>query len=437
MKMSGMWTEFENWAWVSGDVISVPKRFLLKVLRVSLLVVRCVVREKPMLRSAALTYTTTLSIVPLLAMVFGILSYVNVTGKYRQQILDKLATFMTSDAAAQIQGIIEQGVNNINGGGLAGVSLVLVLFGAMTLITNIEQAFNHIWGIEKMRPLKQRFMSYLTILVTGPLAIIILLTVLSVKNIEFLRSLPLLGPLIESSVAAVIPLCVASTFFSLLYYVMPNVQVRIPAAFAGGLVSGMLFEGNQVILGLFLSKFKTFNTIYGSLASIPIFLFSVFVAWLIILLGAQIAYAWQNVEGYRREYLNPETTSGFHDACGVRLMLRMARDFIDGGRPLDYEKMAEEWEWPNRVLRNVLDRLALCGLVIKIGERSTEYVPGKPLSQITLRQVLEALRHGPRGPVMVVKGADKDRVNSALKDLAASEGGSRMDQSLERIVQGG
>lgn len=436
MKFAEIWRQFEDWAWVSADVFSAPRRFLMKVLRVTLLVIRCMVREKPMLRSAALTYTTTLSIVPLLAMVFGVLSYVNVTGKYREQILEKLATFMTSDAAAQIQGIIEQSVNNINGGGLAGVSLVLVLFGAMTLITNIEQAFNHIWGIEHLRPIKQRFMSYLTIMVTGPLALIILLTVLSVKNIEILRALPILGPLIEGSVAALIPLCVASTFFSLLYYVVPNVQVKVPAAFAGGLVSGLMFEGNQMILGLFLSKFKTFNTIYGSLASIPIFLFSVFVAWLIILLGAQIAYAWQNVEGYRREYLNPEPTSGFHDACGVRLMLRMARDFTEGGRALDYERMAEEWEWPSRILRSVLDRLALCGLVLKIGERSTEYVPGRPLGQITLRQVLEALRHGPRGPVLVVKGPDKDRVNGTLRELASSEGGSRMDLSLEKIIQG-
>jgi membrane protein len=367
-------------------------RMLSHVLRLGALVVRGLFQEKPLMRSAALTYTTTLTLIPTLAMIFGILDFLKVAERYQESIINKLSLFMTPEAADKLRQIILESVANINGGGLAGMSLLLVLLGVMTLISNVEQAFNAIWGIRKLRPLKQRFSSYLTLLVMGPIAMILVLTLLSAKNLGYLDDISYIGPFMHSTLAGALPFLIVCFFLFVLYYVIPNVQVSFSAAFAGSVLAGLCFAGNQLIAVILVGKFQTFNSIYGSLASIPIFLVGVFVAWIIILFGAHIAYAWQNLEGFRKEYLYRKISVSEQEILALKILLELAKNFSEKKQASNYEMMAEKWELPASLLRGILEKLETQHFVLHMGEREPHYVLARDLKEIRLKEVIQALR---------------------------------------------
>lgn len=398
---------WERRLWETTDML--PKA-ILKVIRVTLLVVRGIMAEKPATRAAALTYTSTLTLIPTLAMVFGIIEFIFPAENYQAEILNAVSKVIDDpDRADAISTRAIQAIETINGGGIAGFALILVLAGALTLISNIEHSFNNIWGISNLRPFKMRFMNYLTILITGPLVLITASTVLGARGMSVLESVPLVAeavPYLRGPLATLMPFILLVLFLSMLYYMIPNVRVGLKAAFAGGLIAGMLFSANQIIAVFLVGRFATMNKIYGSMSIVPILLIWLFIAWVIILIGAQIVYAWDNVEGFRREYLLNGVSHGLEEVIAVRLMVEMARQFHRSGEALDYEDLGETWQLPNRLLRSVLERLKDCGLVHHLGDRESRFVPGRELEKITIADILMGLKFGPEG-FRVPGGADE------------------------------
>jgi YihY family inner membrane protein len=459
---------FEQWMWKQGDELGFGKWFFVKLIRVTYLVIMKIPRERPFLRSAALTYTSTLSLLPMLGMLFAIFGiFTNETEKEWaiRQLFDKAQSYIAVPLAEDLKKKDNPGVKDpeevkaapdskdeevevlseaqkkqaaqflrvrnqvigmideVGTGKLSGISLLLFSLGALTLLANIERAFNDIWGIAKLRAFWYRMMSYTFIMLGTAVMAVVTFAIVGIDNLEssnielFQKAPPWLANFMQSGFDVFLSFSVMCGFFTVLYIVMPNVQVKFLDALAGGVVAGIFFKLNASLAGFLAVRLTTINLAYGSMALIPIFLICCMIAWMIVLMGAHVASAWGNVEGFRREFLTMRHGKGYDETIALRLMLRIAENFRDDGKITNYEKVAEEWALPNARVRTLLDKLEATGLVRHIGGKAVEYTLGKELKQISVVDILSAIRFGTDGWKPLPEGPDSDRINKLVTDI--------------------
>ncbi len=196
----------------------------------------------------------------------------------------------------------------------------------------------------------------------------------------------------SGKLATVLPLVFLAVGFTMLYRLMPYTQVDWSAALVGGLVGGGLWQGNNLLQVLYVSKVVTYSKIYGSLAVVPIFLFGVYLSWLILLFGAQVAYAYQN----RRSYAQARLAEGVHQAgrefIAVRLVTLVAQRFIGGEPPLAVAQLSEQLGVPSRLASQIVQILVKARILVECNSGGSACHPGRPLDQITVQDILHAMR---------------------------------------------
>jgi len=470
---------FEQVLWNQSSNLGFGKWFLIRLIQVTYLVILKIPKERPMLRAAALTYTSTLSLLPMMAMIFGLLGFfankeakedaINMMfDRFQEFVIVEPVEQSTNENNTKINVIKEikknnseepqvnvgldveklnkikaqtlAAINGVSSGKISGVALVLFLMGALTLLANIERAFNDIWGIEKLRPFMYRMMSYVFILISSAIVLALTFTMViankaHLNNFEWFSQVPWIGDFLQSGFDVVLTCLITSVFFTVLYLVMPNVQVKLPSALAGGLVAGVFFESNKLIAVLLAGKFTTINIAFGSMAIIPIFLIGCMVVWMIVLLGAHVASAWGNVEAYRREFLSNRQEKGYDETIALRLMLAIAELFKKEGASTDYETLGESWAIPNPKLRNILGKLENCGLVHHLGAKETLYVPGRELGKISVVDILSAVRFGAEGWQPIPESKDSLRVNQLITKIHDTEEQHLKSMTLDVLLK--
>ena len=257
--------------------------------------------------AAALTYTTLLSLVPLMAVMLALFSVFPISAQITEQINDFVFNNFVPAAGEVVQEHLQ--TFSSKAGRLSGVGFLFLLVVALLLMTNIERAFNTIWHMRRKRSLSNTFMVYWAILSLGPILI-----VGSVAATSYLVSLPLISDAAQSfsfvrrGLLALMPVAVSCAAFTLLYSVVPNQRVPFRHALIGGFVAALLFEGAKRGFAFYLTQFPTYEAIYGALAAIPIFLVWIYLSWMVTLLGAEVTYClgiyhddWQPGRDERRD----------------------------------------------------------------------------------------------------------------------------------------
>ncbi|MDH3638528.1 MAG: YihY family inner membrane protein [Gammaproteobacteria bacterium] len=240
------------------------------------------------LRSAsALSFTTVLSLVPLVAVVFGSMSMFPVFGKWGEALQGFIYRNFVPAAGDVIFSHLERFAGTA--GQLTTIGLVALVLSALLLLVTIEEAFNDVWRVHKGRSLVQRVLAYWTVLTLGPL-----LMGASLSLTSYLLSLSLIpdqAMLVKahSIFLRLLPFVFEVLAFTLLYLVVPNCSVRPRDAFWGGVVAALLFEITKRGFALFVLNYSNYQIIYGALAAIPIFLIWIYLSWLVILIGAEFA----------------------------------------------------------------------------------------------------------------------------------------------------
>lgn len=389
---------FSNRIW-GVKVSRLPKRsaLLLQICRVISLTGRFFIRNKCTLHASALTYYTLLSIVPVAALFFGIAKGYGFDEVLKAKIQESMP------GQEQISnGIIrfaENALNNASGGVVAGFGVILLLWTALKLLTNIEKSFNEIWGVRNSRPLIRKLSDYLTMLILCPLLMILLATS-STLVVTLLQKLAANLPFTEASnhmillLTKALPFFLAWLTFSFLYIFIPNTKVKIRAALVSGAVIGFIYVCVQFGY-IYLQKVLTgYNAIYGSFAAMPFFLLWLQISWSLILLGAQISFSVQNVNFYE---LSPDDLpiSGDDRAlCALRIMTELARRFADQKGPISVQDLSEKLEIPIRLTRSILFDLCACGAAAKIltNEKAPEvYQTAIPVDTLTPVALLRRL----------------------------------------------
>lgn len=268
--------------------------------------------------AGSLTFTTTLSIVPLLTIVLAIFTTFPVFGQLRTALDNYFVQMLMPRAIANtIMGNLTQFASKATG--LSAVGAVALLLTSAALIGTIERAFNQIWDVKEPRPLVQRVLVYWALVTLGPLAFGISLTITSqlfTATNGLTTAVPLLGALFYTLVS----LALTTAAYALLYMTVPNRAVYWRDAVWGGLVAALAFEIAKRVFAVFIRQFPTYAIIYGALAALPLFLLWLYLSWMITLVGALLTAALPVVK-YERWWYEPVPGGAFVDAMAILKVL--------------------------------------------------------------------------------------------------------------------
>lgn len=269
--------------------------------------------------------------------------------------------------------------------------IALVIVGIRMLGT-IECTLNDIWGVTRGRNWLSRIQIYCTAMVAGPFLLVGAAALTSGPHLQatrkFITEIPVFGPLIFPTLSLIL-LWLA---FAMFYRLVPNTGVRFKAAMAGGIVGGTVWHLNNLFGFLYVSRVVTNGKIYGKLGLVPVFMAGVYLAWYILLFGAQVAYAFQNRALYLQERIAENVNQRGREFVALRLMTCIGQRFQHGLPPQSSQEMSEELCVPGRLVQQVLQTLVAAHLVIEVSGIETAYSPGRPLEQINAHHVLQAMR---------------------------------------------
>jgi membrane protein len=279
---------------VRADKLHPRKSFWITHLRILLLAVRRFYDDRCELRASALTFYTLLSIVPIVAMAFGVAKGFGIEKVLETQLLEKLEG--QPDVAERILGFARTLLENTKGGAIAGVGVVVLFWTIIKVLGNIESSFNDIWGIKKPRTMGRKLTDYLSVVMIGPVLLIIassatvLLTTRITSMVEQLSSLGYAAGVIIF-LLKLFPYTVIWVLFTFMYVFMPNTKVRLKSGLWGGIVAGTVYQIAQYAYIKFQIGVSGYGAIYGSFAALPLFLVWLQLSWLIVLLARSFVCA--------------------------------------------------------------------------------------------------------------------------------------------------
>ena len=372
------------------------------------LLVRSFIRNRCPVRASALAYTTLLALVPLLAVGLSVAtlfvsqqSETKLTDMATGALVDSVAPrfgLLTEDAAktreetaANIRGFIE----NVRQKPLGLAGTIGLIFVAISLLATIEAAFNDIYGVERGRSWLARIEHYWTAVSLG-LALLLAGSLVISAQVESVQVYAHSFGWIGNLLLQLVPILLLSGAFMIFYQLMPNTHVDWQASLIGGVTGGVLWHLNGKFNIFFASKIVSTSALYGTLGAIPVFLVGLYFSWLILLLGAQVAYAFQNLEAYLQERVSEAVNQRGRDFIAFRLMTAIGMRFQNSLPPASLNRLAAELSIPTRLVHQVLRTLIGAKLVVEIAGRDGGFAPSRPLDQITCHDILQALRasHG-------------------------------------------
>jgi membrane protein len=401
------------------------------------------------MRANALTFRTLLALVPLLAVAFSLFQAfggLEVSERaLRREILDNLAP---GSAAVAIE-TIESFVERISAGAIGGVSVVVLFITAVALLTNIEESFNALWGIGKVRPFLSRFVLYWTLVTVGPVLLALSFSLTATVRSRLVVGLDQWLPGEAGYLGVGLRLlpwfasCVAMT---LLYLVVPNTRVKPEAALGGGVFAGTFWElGKSGFTYASLHLFK-YSAIYGSFAALPVFLIWLQLAWTIALLGCKVSYGLQFVKALQEERVGVTAGPRLREFIGIRCMIEMTRAYQTGEPPQSPGIVAQTTAVPLAIEKQVLNRLVDRGLLLPVpddertprrGRTGEGYVPARDVNGITIREILAAFREeGSTPDELEVEDPASDYVKKLLEregETARSVTDLSLAEAVERI----
>jgi membrane protein len=241
-----------------------------------------------------------------------------------------------------------------------------------------------------------RVILYWGVLTLVPILLVVALGLATGSRLEatqkFVGTLPFVGNFLVSVGFQFLPAFVLALTFSAFYMLMPNTKVHWGAAAIGGLVAGLLFHANNMLSVLYVSRVVSNSKIYGSLGLVPVFMIGLYFCWLIVLFGAQVAYAFQNRSIYAEERQVEHINQRGREFIALRLMTLVGQRFARGEPPCSVVDMAQEIGVPTRLVQQIMQTLASARLAVETTDGDPAYLPARPMENITCHDILEAMR---------------------------------------------
>jgi membrane protein len=365
-------------------------------LRVLLIVVRGFWFEhQGLLRASALTYSTMLSLVPMLAFALAFLKGLGVNN-----LLEPFLINMGVIGSEETVRMVLSYANNIEVRTLGGLGLATLVFTTVLGVGNIERAFNEIWGVRTERPILRKIADYASVLVLGPVALLLATGINTrLHSPTFITTwlgLRVIGEAVtffSTVMATILPYVALWLVFAFFYSFLPNTRVQAMPALIGGMVGGTLWQIAQWGYIAFQVGLANAQAIYGALAQLPVLMLWIYVSWVTTLLVAEVAYACQHVTTYFPARLVHCTSVYVREWLAHALYFSLVRTFIEGSGTWSAVTFAQRHHIPLHLLNEILAPLQDAGLLVETAASPDHYVPGRDPTNITPWHLLQALRH--------------------------------------------
>ena len=427
--------------------------------------------DKCMLWASALTFYTLMSIVPLLAMAFGIAKGFGLHERLEKELLEKFTSqhgvaqeLVTQDSTLTIsdqlpemsQDVMQEVIRKIiefantmldqtKGGLIAGIGIIVLMYLIFKLLRNIERSFNDIWGVTHSRPIGRQLTDYLSVLFVAPI-----LFILSSSLIVFVKTrVEDIAQIITQKVSLVghiTPLITFSlNFFSLfagwllfnfIYTFMPNTKVRFRSGLLGGVIAGTISVIIQGIYITFQVGVSRYNAIYGSFAGLPLFMLWLQTFWMVVLFGAELSFAHQNVNTYEFETDSLTASNRIRRILSLRIANLCVKNFIAGEKPWNADKISEFLDIPIRLIHRLLDDLVqgrILSEAIGENEKSPCYQPARDINALTINYVIQRLDEVGSNEIIAEDSREINKIKKTMDEFSKIIDNSSANLTLSNI----
>ena len=342
-----------------------------------------------MVRSAAMTFYTLISIVPIVALIFAVLKGFGMTEDLVQNLYGLLPQM--PEVVDYVVDFAQNTLARTQGGWVAAISLVTLFWAVIRVFGSIEDAFNNIWEVKNTRSMARKYSDYITVVVLAPI-----LWIVATSFATYTRQIFGVDDSMWLKVGSEIgSMAIVWLMFTFIYIIIPNTKVQFSAALMAGIIAGSIFLGFQWGY-LYLQKWMTsYNAIYGSFAALPLFLLGMQNSREILLLGGELSFAYQNEKRFEEER---QSLMSSHD-CRRKLMVGIMTIVVEwmrqGRGPIPVAELRERMEIPTRILSNLLFSLTRAGMLgevhISNKEYDVAYVPTRDISTLRVYDIIEAV----------------------------------------------
>lgn len=397
MKISGYIEYLKTDIWrLRVKDLPTGKALVITLLRVIVLTFRGVSQDKWQLKASSLTYYTVMSIVPALAMGFGISKGFG----FETALESVLVKWFPGqeEVVGYIADFARRLLENVKGGVMAGISFLVLFWAVFRLLSQIETSFNDIWGIKHSRSIGRKITDYLTIMLVSPFFIITssaLAVFISSSMQDMVQNYSMLGavsPLIFF-LLKFLPFLVVWILFTFLYVFMPNTKINWQSSLLAAVIAGTVFQIFQGIYIYFQVKISNYNAVYGSFAALPLFFLWLQTSWLIVMFGAEVSSAHQNVENFEFSPDAGRVSHSFNRIMFLKIMHILVKHFAAGAKTSPVG-LSHELEVPVPLINRYLNDLVEANLVseITVGrDASSLFQPAVDPDKLTIAYIIEAL----------------------------------------------
>ncbi len=409
-----------------------PARYMVRGVRFVYALIRDFFEGQLTLRAMGLVYTTLLSLVPLIAFSFSILKSFGVHQHVRPALLNVMAPL--GDMGQEITERIIEFVENVRVDALALVGFLILMYTAISLVQKVENSFNYIWHVSGPRSIGRRFSEYLSVIMVGPVLMAVAVGAgASITNnavVQYLAStrgvdtaIILLGKLT--------PFALVTTTFTFLYAFIPNTKVRLSSALVGGVTAGLLWVTIGFLFASFVASSTKYTAIYSSFAILILFLIWLYVGWLILMVGAQISFYFQNPEYLRHGRIELDLSNRSREHLSLQAMQCIGESFLEGDHRWDMESLSRHFRIPGKDVDRLLNRLRHAGLVVET--ENGKLMPGRALEEIKISEVLQAVRktQGGTEPTTVLGGS---KITDIMENIEGAIADSLTKRSLRDLL---
>ncbi len=400
-----------------GEFRNPVMRWFVRQYRLLFYTARGMREHDTFVRSAALTFYTLISVVPIVAVIFAVVKGFGLAEGLVQELYGIFPR--NPEIVDYLVSFADNALARTRGGVVATVALVMLFWSVIRVFGSIESAFNNIWEVKVTRSVARQWTDYISVVLIGPLLWIVANALGSYAEelLGFRDSLPYI--LLSKAASGVL----IWLMFTLLYLIIPNTRVRFTSALTAGLVAGtlfILFQWGYIHVQRWMTSY---NAIYGSFAALPLFLLWLQFSWEILLFGGELSFAYQNIARFSEERESLRISYDQRRKVLLAVMLVVVRRFRREGGAMAVEEIRTRMNLPTRILNDVLYQLVQAGLLVAVrrgdGERDEGVVPGRDINSLTLYGVLEAVE-------------DAGQTSFALNE---SRELASVDRELERVKQ--
>ena len=372
-----------------------PVRYLLyEVIKKVLLAVEYFTTKRMMDSAAALTYSTLLAIVPIMAVVFAIARGFGYNKYIETWFREALSS--QPQVAEAIIGFVNSYLVHTKSGIFLGIGLLFMLWTVIMLISNIEKAFNDIWQVSTPRSIFRTITDYMAMFLLAPI-IIVVTSGISIMMATFANGIGetlIVGPTLRFFLR-LLPYIIMSGVFIALYVFMPNTKVKIKSAIIPGILAGVAMQGLQLVYIHSQIWVTGYNAIYGSFAALPLFMLWVQISWTICLFGAELAYTNQNLEKFAFRASTDDLSHRYRLLLSAYLMTLICRRFEEGKKPYTALELKLETNIPIRITHDLLENLTRVHLLSEMtnDEKGTEavYQPAESTARLSVGMMIDRL----------------------------------------------